>query len=499
MLQALNVDIDLAVTGNTMHHAQYDYLVRQAIRFGTLPEEAQKHIRDYCRSKGWTILLPKKKINLKRYLMVASIVLIVITLAGASFWFIYYNQQRRANEYLHMRAEASRKPSLEAQLAYIQAYQDRQRKQVYIAKAQQDIEALYKRVEYRDLKQLQQRKAELRAREEFEDITVLLEGFMAKYPQSAHNAELKHELAQIPRLIDKRDFNRITALPPQRYAIIGPAISAYLRNHPQGTHIPEVNQIAKRIEKPYYEQLSRELAACEQSQTWQKCSALGTPYIDLYKDSKYALRLRRKRDEYLRNTQGEAILASLRSQAGASDADPKTLEQTLRSYLEQNPYSPARAMIEVELQSLQATRYRQDIQSELKRLRAVLPQTKGRFSEKAAATALDKTTDLTWAMIDSFYDVRACLTYDEALNYVQHLKTGGYTDWRLPSVKELQGFFAGSNPLRAKSAEWYWSADKIRRYSGGWHIAVDVVAPSNYQIVNQRNATECGWVRAVRP
>jgi hypothetical protein len=224
-----------------------------------------------------------------------------------------------------------------------------------------------------------------------------------------------------------------------------------------------------------------------------------TPYIELYKDSPYALRLRRQKDGYQRNIQGEAILASLRDRAGGPDTDPSRLKNTLSSYLEQNPYSPAREMIESELQALQTTLNRQDIQTELKRLRGLFPQTNGRFSEKTTATALDKTTSLTWAMIDSQYDVRVCLTYGEALDYVQRLRTGGYTDWRLPSVDELKGFYDGDNPFRSSSAEWYWSADKVRRYSGGWIISVDVVAPSNHRRVNQRNAGECGWVRPVRP
>ena len=499
LLNNLNADIDLAVTGKSMTREQYDYLVRQAIRFGTLPEVAQKHIRDYCRSKGWKIVLPKKKINLKRYVRVAVIVLAVVGLGSGTFWFFYYNQQRLENEYLQMRSETGRQPTLEARLAYIQAYQKRQKKQVYIERAQTDIDGLQKQIEHRDLKILTAQKADLARDANYEQITVLIEDFMSRFPHSAHNPTLKKELDQIPGLMDQRDFDRIAALPPAQYTEIASAISAYLREHPQGAHVREVSQISKRIEKPYYQQLTRELQDCETSQAWQKCITLITPYIELYKDSTYALRLRRQRDDYQRNIQGEAILASLRDQAGGPDADPVKLKNNFRVYLEQNPYSPAREMIASELHALQATLNRQDIQAELKRLRGLLSQTKGRFSEKATATAVDKTTGLNWAMIDSRYDVRACMTYAEALDYMQRLQTGGYTDWRLPSVDELRGFYDGHNPFRSNSAQWYWSADKIRRYSGGWIVSVDVVAPSNHSQVSQRNAGECGWVRPVRP
>jgi hypothetical protein len=498
LLRQLDADIDLAVTDNTIPRAQYNYLVRQAIRFGTLPEEAHQHIRDYCQSKGWKVFLPKKKINFKRYFVIAAIVLLVVGIGGGAFWFIYYGQQRLENEYIQMRAAASRKGTLEAQRGFIQNYIDRQTNQEYIEKAQNDIAALHKQIEYRDYKRMQSQRDKLMAAQEFEKTAKAISGYMTKHPQSAHNKDLKQELDKLPGLIDKRDYERIVALPADEYADLASAMTNYLRAHPKGVHVKDVNQIAKRIATPYYQQLSRDLQTCEKAQDWRRCIALSSPFIDLYKDSQYAVRLRRKSDDYLRNIQGDEILTTLRAQAGGPGADPVKLRSTYRDYLEKNPYSPAREMITAELKSLTATLNRQDLESELKRLRNALPQTKGRFSEKAPATVFDKTTGLTWAMIDSNYDTWACMTYEEAVAYVHRLKTGGYSDWRLPTAKELKGFYSGTNLFKSQSAEWYWSADKIKRYSGGWIVLVDVFEPANRRVIKQRRAGECGWVRPVR-
>ncbi len=499
LLKKLNRDIDLTVNDNTIQREQYDYLVRQAIRSGTLPEDAQNHIRDYCQSKGWTIVLPKKKRNLKKHFRVIALLLVLFALGGGAFWYFNYGQQRLETEYLRMRSEAGHKKTLESQLAFIQSYRQRQDKQTYIDRAQKDIDALHKRIEYRDLKQLQEKKARHIATQDFEKAGALIEGFMSKHPQSAHNEGLKQELDAIPALIDKRDYDRITTLPPDQYAALASAIELYIGEHSKGAYLQEVKQISRRMAKPYYNQLAKLLKDCEKSKQWHRCIDLSAPYIALYKDSKYAVRLRRKKDDYLRHTQADDILASLRLKAGGPNADPQTLEKTYLTYLDQNPYSPAREIIGTELKTLEKIRNRQDVQAELQRLRRILPKTKGRFVEKASTTVFDNKTRLTWAMIDSNLETRACLTYDDALSYVNRLKTGGYANWRLPTTKELRTFYSGANPFKVKSAEWYWTADKIKRYSGGGGrvVLVDVMDPVN-QAVEQRNANECGWVRAVR-
>ena len=90
------------------------------------------------------------------------------------------------------------------------------------------------------------------------------------------------------------------------------------------------------------------------------------------------------------------------------------------------------------------------------------------------------------------------MTLAEAKSYVQRLKTGRYSNWRLPTVKEMQQLYSGNNLFGSASAPWYWSADQTKRYSGGWVILVDVVTPPDMRDVEQRDARDCGGVRPVR-
>ena len=52
----------------------------------------------------------------------------------------------------------------------------------------------------------------------------------------------------------------------------------------------------------------------------------------------------------------------------------------------------------------------------------------------------DSSTGLVWAANDNGKDV----TWDNALKYCRNLSLAGYSDWRLPSIDELQGIYDDS-------------------------------------------------------
>jgi len=63
------------------------------------------------------------------------------------------------------------------------------------------------------------------------------------------------------------------------------------------------------------------------------------------------------------------------------------------------------------------------------------------FSDNGDGTIMDNATGLMWAQDDSGSDVPAGLNWEEALAYAEEQNAAnylGYSDWRLPNVKELQ-------------------------------------------------------------
>ena len=58
-----------------------------------------------------------------------------------------------------------------------------------------------------------------------------------------------------------------------------------------------------------------------------------------------------------------------------------------------------------------------------------------RFTDNGNGTVTDNLTGLMWTKDNS---MGATLTWQGALDYVKTIKTGGYSDWRLPNVNELK-------------------------------------------------------------
>jgi hypothetical protein len=497
-LKKLNHDIDLAENDARISHEQFDFLLRQAVQFGTLPQEARQHIIDHCQAKGWQIVFPKKKKNLKKYYRTAAAVTICLLLGGGAFWYFLFSSQHRETEYLRMRAEAGRQESLEGQIRMLQQYIDSQSDKTYQEKAQQEIEGLRKRIEFRDLTIVKNQVEAFFEQKNYEAAASLYESFIAKHPGSAHIQALRQDLDKIPDLIDQRDYQRVAQTPEGDLDAVAAAIQAYYTQHPRGTYQNQVRQIASRIAKPYYNLMLTRLANCEKNQDWNSCIALCDRYILLYKDSQYALQLMERRDALQINLQNAGILADLQRDAGGAQATPQKLVAAYQAFLARNPNTPARSLILAELDKLNLVLRQQAAESETKRLQNLLKSSSARFQMTGANVFRDKKTGRTWTMLDSQMELGECVNYAAATKAVAAMKTGGYSDWRLPTVEEIKELYAGGN-FPGNSASWYWTANNMKRYSGGWIIEVDTVAVGGPAVaIRKRDATECGWFRAVR-
>ena len=99
----------------------------------------------------------------------------------------------------------------------------------------------------------------------------------------------------------------------------------------------------------------------------------------------------------------------------------------------------------------------------------------GRYIDNGDGTVTDKRTELMWTQKDSYADLGKCLNWYKSKKYVSKLRTGGYNDWRIPTVEELKTIFEQSksnknyrgSPSRidpifaSRGAWWYWSSDTV--------------------------------------
>jgi hypothetical protein len=90
------------------------------------------------------------------------------------------------------------------------------------------------------------------------------------------------------------------------------------------------------------------------------------------------------------------------------------------------------------------------------------------FVDNGDDTVTDSSTGLIWQKGDSTYSQ----TWATALSYCENLTLGGYSDWRLPNIKELQSLSdtyydsgyssAFSSESSCSSSNSYWSSTSIR-------------------------------------
>lgn len=102
----------------------------------------------------------------------------------------------------------------------------------------------------------------------------------------------------------------------------------------------------------------------------------------------------------------------------------------------------------------------------------------GRFIAYDDGTLLDTKTGLMWAAKDNGHNIN----WPEAKKYCESFRLGGFTDWRMPTIKELETLYDSSStgfktqcsgyPTFVKtffnerlSCPWLWASD----YDGSSH------------------------------
>lgn len=105
------------------------------------------------------------------------------------------------------------------------------------------------------------------------------------------------------------------------------------------------------------------------------------------------------------------------------------------------------------------------------------PVSKLHLKDNGDGTISDPDSGLMWAQKDSHADLGRCLDWRQSKEYVEDLRTGGYDDWRMPSMPELAGIYDNTRenvismdhdpeyPLALDekfadgAAYWYWTSD----------------------------------------
>jgi len=99
----------------------------------------------------------------------------------------------------------------------------------------------------------------------------------------------------------------------------------------------------------------------------------------------------------------------------------------------------------------------------------------GSFTDKGDDTVTDSDTGLMWQKEDD----GVTRTWESAITYCEGLSLGGYTDWRLPNIKELESITddAKNSPAidstyftNTNSSDYWSSPTTAESTSSAWHV-----------------------------
>jgi tetratricopeptide (TPR) repeat protein len=125
-------------------------------------------------------------------------------------------------------------------------------------------------------------------------------------------------------------------------------------------------------------------------------------------------------------------LGSVQSKAG----DFASAIKSFKRYLELAPNASDASQIRDEI-------YKLEYRAEQARSKEI--NRDGRYIAYKDGTVLDKQTNLMWAAKDNGEDI----LWQDSKNYCKNYRGGGYSDWRMPTLDELEGLYDSSKSYRA--------------------------------------------------
>ena len=181
------------------------------------------------------------------------------------------------------------------------------------------------------------------------------------------------------------------------------------------------------------------------------------------------------------------------------------VEEYIRNYPDGNYTSKAKIILLTlnKHKKIEDARLRQEKsntfrrQEEAHRISSMLKDIGGSFIDNNNGTVTDKRTGLTWCISDAYLTGNKCVNHREALQYVSRLRTGGYGDWRIPSVEELQAILQTQPRFPASRSNFFWTSEMFWH---GWNKMAYIFTP--YKTVEWKKESarveKCGSVLAVR-
>ena len=441
---------------------------------------------------------PKKKRSPLILAAVAGAALIVII--GLVFVISETKSGRIKKEYKEIMVKVESQLEPQEKVKILQNFINAHKDNTYALNAEKKLKEINTVIETRDYQATLQNADKLIAIKDYEKAAAVYKQHLIKHSDSKHKDVINQKVADISSLIDERDFKKVVGSNmldiPDRIEIY----LQYLANNPQGKHRSKVKKLISDIKEKYYLSIEERIIVYNEQEDWDKCIQLCNKFIQIYKEDKRSIELKGLIDSFRVKINDKKAFAGLLKRAEQEGSNYKAAAQIYIDYLKTHPYSTIKDRVEEELAGIEQQEKDERIQKGRKKIVALLQESNGRFVANGDGTITDKRTGLMWCTQDSQSELAKCLNYESADQYVHGLKTGGYEDWRLPTVKELAGIYKNKPFFPSLKERWYWTSKNYKRHENFWITNVVVVSSKKETDWDEehKDSNQCGAVHAVR-
>ncbi len=111
-----------------------------------------------------------------------------------------------------------------------------------------------------------------------------------------------------------------------------------------------------------------------------------------------------------------------------------------------------------------------------------------RFTDLGKDTVMDNQTGLMWQKGDSYHELNKGMNWYEALEYIDRKNSenyGGFSNWRLPKIKEIEKIWEPKRPIASKDGDpiglpevftgggsyYIWTANE-RNLDNAWYFGL---------------------------
>jgi hypothetical protein len=498
-LSELDSNIDIAGMDGMIRSEYFDMLVKTAEELGMDTDDAVKYIREYCRKKKLTIQTVKKKSFLNRFGMVIGAVIVIVF--GVTVFIYFNNKWDIKNEYKKVVLTVNNEQDLKKKEQLLQAFLNTHTKSPFTDDAIKKMEDIQNIINEKEYKSYVENINKLMAEENYNEAVNICEQFLKRYPQSLYSEQVKQKIKLLLDLIEETHFKALDAVASLDVTERLAAYTAYLKKHPEGRYVNNVMDLVEKMSEEYYIFVERSISVYEKQEDWANAVQLCNNFIDIYGHGKRSEEFKIQRDKFRNILWENETFARLMKKAEEMGNNFKEAKQLYSDFLGAYPNAHIKGKVENELARLEKMEKTAILDEQKSHMRRLIKDSGGRFVENKEGAVKDNHTGLIWCLIDSTTDTGLCMDYESAVSYVKHLKTGGYTDWRLPSSDEIAKIYKVKPFFPQGETQWYWTSKSYPRYASGWSKVVDTVTSKNEsQWENvQKDSRDCGSVRAVRP